>query len=91
MFVFAPFEGFCFSFLKKSGWCRNTSQRGKLNSDALQETVLRWKSFGIPECDVEVHATDSGQFLPPTLLGTETVLLVRVYWVNGNGKIGIYN
>ncbi len=35
--------------------------------DVLEETVLRWKSFGIPECDVEVHATDSGQFLPPTL------------------------
>ena len=34
--------------------------------DVLEETVLRWKSFGIPECDVEVHATDSGQFLPPT-------------------------
>ena len=40
--------------------------------------MLRWKSFGIPECDVEVHATESGQFLPPTLLGTESVL-VRVF------------
>ena len=57
-------------------------QRGKLNSNALQETVLRWKSFGIPGCDVEVHATDSGQFLPPTLLGTESVLLVTISGVN---------
>ena len=36
--------------------------------DVLEETVLQWKSFGIPECDVEVHATDSGQFLPPMYL-----------------------
>ena len=36
--------------------------------EVLVETVLRWKSFGYPECDVEVHATDSGQFLPPTYL-----------------------
>ena len=34
--------------------------------DVLEETVLRWKSFGIPEWDVEVH--DTGQFLPPTYL-----------------------
>ena len=75
---------------KKNGWCRNTSQRGKLNSDALQETVLRWKSFGIPECDVEVHATDSGQFLP-TLLGTESVLLVRVFLGQWKWENCIYN
>ena len=36
--------------------------------DVLEETVLQWKSFGTPECDVEVHATDSGHFLPPTYL-----------------------
>ena len=36
--------------------------------DVLEETVLRWKSFGIPECDAEVYATGSGQFLPPTYL-----------------------
>ena len=35
--------------------------------DVLEETVLR--CFGIPDCDVEVHATDSGQFLPPTNTG----------------------
>ena len=46
----------------------NNLHRTSLKSlkDVLEETVLRWKSFGIPECDVEVHATDSGQFLPPT-------------------------
>ena len=67
------------------------SQQGKLNSDALQETVLRWKSFGIPECDVEVHATDSGQFLPPTLLGTESALLVRVFLGQWKWENCIYN
>ena len=48
----------------------NNLHRTSLKSlkDVLEETVLRWKSFGIPECDVEVHATDSGQFLPPTYL-----------------------
>ena len=40
----------------------------KSQQDVLEETVSRWKSFGIPECDVEVHVTDSGQFLPPTYL-----------------------
>ena len=46
----------------------NNLYRTSLKSlkDVLEETVLRGKSFGIPECDVEVHATDSGQFLPPT-------------------------
>ena len=40
----------------------------KSQQDVLEETVSRWKSFGIPECDVEVHVTDSGQFLPATYL-----------------------
>ena len=40
----------------------------KSQQDVLEEIVSRWKSFGIPECDVEVHVTDSGQFLPPTYL-----------------------
>ena len=45
----------------------NNLHRTSLKSlkDVLEETVLRWKNFGIPECDVEVHATEGGQFLPP--------------------------
>ena len=45
----------------------NNLHRTSLKSlkDVLEETVLRWKNFGIPECDVEVRATEGGQFLPP--------------------------
>ena len=52
--------------LENANNLHRTSQKSL--KDVLEETVLRWKSFGIPECDVEVHATDSGQFLPPNNL-----------------------